>query len=180
MHVRTFNAGLNIFITGLTTMSDLDMNFSDSIYTIESAVRKFGFPMVVKSDNACSSKKRRDEQAEYFENRLKLPYGSITILERKVTLQFAHVTVMEFRDPDKVQEDKGIDFVESHSEYEDDDYLLPLTFEGKCEIVHPPGKRKRYVSVAQVGKVNGYSFRESNCTVLKLFFFFFIFIYSFI
>lgn len=128
------------------------MNFSESVYTIESAVRKFGFPVVVRSENACSGRKRRDEQAEYFENRLKLPYGSITMLERKVTLQFAHVTVMEFRDPDAVQNDKGIDFIESHSEYEDDDYLLPLTFEGKCEIVHPPGKRKRYVNVEQLFK----------------------------
>ena len=91
-------------------MSDLDMNFSDEVFTIDAAVRKSGFPVVVKSENASS------DNSDYFENCLKLP-NSITMLERWITLQFALVTVMGFRDPDKILAERGMSFVESHSEY---------------------------------------------------------------
>lgn len=135
-------------------MSDLDMNFSDSIYNIDSTIRKFGFPVVIKSMSPCDDKKsyKKDEIEDYYDNAQKLPYGSITMLEKKLTLQFAHVTVMEFRDPDKVQKEKGIEFIESHSEYEDEDYLLPLSYDGKCKIVHPSGRRKRYCDITELIK----------------------------
>ena len=129
-------------------MSDLEMHFSEEIYHIDSAVKKSGFPVVIKSENDISTGRKGSH--DYYEDGLKLPYRSVTMLERRITLQFAHVTVMEFRDPDKVLSERGIEFVESHSEYEDDDYLLPLMYPGKCKIVHPPGKRKRYVAVSEV------------------------------
>ena len=130
-------------------MSDIDMNFSESVYDIDAAVRKCGFPVVVKSENVCPEKKNYFDE-EFHQNSQKLPRGSITLLERKVTLEFVHVTVMEYRDQDKVMSEKGDGYVEHHLELEDDDYLLPLTFDGKCKIIHPPGKRKRYVTVTQV------------------------------
>ena len=119
------------------------MNFSDEVFTIDAAVRKSGFPVVVKSENASS------DNGDYFENCLKLP-NSITMLERWITLQFALVTVMGFRDPDKILAERGMSFVESHSEYEDNDFLLPLAYPGTCRIVHPPGRGKRYASIAEV------------------------------
>lgn len=126
------------------------MNFSERVYEdIGEVVGEFGFPAVIKSVNF----RKRDAQHpedKYIQDSLKLPRGSITLLERKLTLQFAHVTVIQFRDPDKIKKEKGIEFIESHKELEDKDYLLPLTYEGKCKIVHPPGKRKRYVDVTEV------------------------------
>ena len=119
------------------------MNFSDEVFTIDAAVRKSGFPVVVKSENVSS------DNGDYFENCLKLP-NSITMLERWITLQFALVTVMGFRDPDKILAERGMSFVESHSEDEDNDFLLPLTYPGTCRIVHPPGRRRRYASIAEV------------------------------
>ena len=147
-------------------MSDIGMNFSESVYDIEAAVRKCGFPVVVKSENVCPEKKTYFDE-EFYQNSQKLPRGSITLLEGEVTLEFAHVTVMEYRDQDKVMSEKGDGYVEHHLELEDDDYLLPLTFEGKCKIIHPPGKRKRYVTVTQVIIVKILKFWTSNCLQLK-------------
>ena len=124
-------------------MSDQDTIFSNEVYTIEAAVKKFGLPVVVKSENSSS------DNSDYYENCLNLPH-SITMLERWMTLQFAHVTVMGFRDPDKILAERGMSFVESHSEYEDNDFLLPLAYPGTCRIVHPPGKRRRYTTIAEV------------------------------
>ena len=132
-------------------MTDFDMNFSESVYDIEAAVEKCGFPVVVKSENECPEKTQNNYfDEEFYQNSQKLPHGSITMLERKITLEFVHVTVMEYRDQNKVMAEKGDGYVEHHLELEDDDYLLPLTFDGKCKIIHPPGKRKRYVAVSQV------------------------------
>lgn len=130
-------------------MSYTDQKFSKTVYDIEAAIRKFGFPVVIRSEKI-NERDGKHPEDDCIQIPIDLPRGSITVLERKLMLQFAHVSVVEFRDLDKNQNGKGVNFIHSHRELENKDYLLPLTFEGKCKIVHPPGKQKRYVDVTEV------------------------------
>lgn len=123
------------------------MHFSERIYNIQNAINQFELPLVIKSANEYSKESSLNTN---YEDSLRLPPESINMVERKIAVTFAHVTIIGFSDPDEVEREKGINFIESHSEYEDESYLLPVTFSGKLKIVSPSGKRKRYVDVTQL------------------------------
>lgn len=123
------------------------MHFSEKVYNIQSAIQQLELPLVVKSENEYP--KGASSNTSY-EDTLRLPPSSINLLERKTAIAFAQVTVLDFHDPEQMERENGINFIESHSEYEDENYLLPITYSGKCKIIHPPGKTKRYIDVSKV------------------------------
>lgn len=123
------------------------MHFSEKVYNIQSAIQQLELPLVVKSENEYP--KGASSNTSY-EDTLRLPPSSINLLERKTAIAFAQVTVLDFHEPDQMERENGINFIESHSEYEDENYLLPITYSGKCKIIHPPGKTKRYIDVSKL------------------------------
>lgn len=124
-----------------------DMNFSEKVYSLQNAVQHLELPLVIKSNNEYSKEGSSDPDYEVC---LRLAPESINLVERKLAVEFADVTVMSFGDLNEAEKEKGIHFTMNHSEYEDESYLLPLTYTGKCKLVPPCGKSKRYVDVTQL------------------------------
>lgn len=123
------------------------MHFSEKVYNLEKATEQLELPLVVKSENVsqettCSNRS--------LENTSRLPPDSISLLERKINISFAGLTVLGFGESNKADDVDEIYFFMYHSEVEDENYLFPLTYTGKCRLIHPPARSKRYVAVTEV------------------------------
>ena len=123
------------------------MHFSEKVYSIENAVRQLELPLVIRSENEYPKDARPKTNCE---DTGQLQPDSINVLERKITCQFAGVTVMGPSEPNITEGDDGINFVKSQGDVKGDRILLPTTFSGKCRLIHPPGKSKRYTNVTEV------------------------------
>ncbi|XP_053396501.1 uncharacterized protein LOC128556223 [Mercenaria mercenaria] len=72
------------------------------------------------------------------------------LFQRRLKIKCAQVRILDFNDKENLLEAKGVDFMMEHGNFVDDEYLIPMKYNGTLKFVHRPGGRKRYSSISQV------------------------------
>ncbi|XP_045159062.2 uncharacterized protein LOC123524712 [Mercenaria mercenaria] len=74
------------------------------------------------------------------------------LFQRRLKTRYAQVRILDFKDKQKSEEEKGIDFIMEHDNFVDDNFLIPVKYNGTLKFIHRPGSRMRYASILQVLK----------------------------
>ncbi|XP_045159057.2 uncharacterized protein LOC123524710 [Mercenaria mercenaria] len=121
------------------TQKYIDLKYDDGKLTIEEVLNKEKLPVVVRTCRTGSQTVQTD-----------FPQDKDILFQQASKETFAHVKVLKFYDNEKMQTNKGAEYVLEHDTFVDEEYLMPLKFPGKIKLVRRPGSRGRYLTIKQV------------------------------